>query len=125
MKILNYESLKRRASAAAGRGRTGGHATARRSGGGDRRVPAGNDAAVRQALLLQLALKALDRIITDYSNLTRRPPSYAALACYLDELERGPQPAPAGIPGASSSGKNSGVQSETPALLQPARATAA
>jgi hypothetical protein len=113
MKTLSYESLKRRASAAAGRVRSGGHATARRSGGEDRRVPAENDAAVRQALLLQLALKALDRIITDYSNLTRRPPSYAALACYLDELER------------SSSGKNSGAASETPALLQPARATAA
>jgi len=82
--------------------------------GGDRRAPAETDAAVRQALLLQLALRALDRIIADYSDLTSRQPSYAALERYLDELERGLQPAPARAvepPQAS--------RAEMPALLQP------
>jgi hypothetical protein len=102
----------------------GGHSqmAARRSGG-DRRAPAETDAAVRQALLLQLALKALDRIIADYSELTRRQPSYAALERYLDELERGgglqPAPARAVEPPQAS-------RAEMPALLQPMpRATAA
>ena len=68
------------------------------------------DAAVRQALLMQLALKALDRVIADYSGLTHRKPSYAALAQYLDELERGQVTA---------------TRADTPALLQPrVRATA-
>lgn len=108
MDTVSNGRLKRRAG--------GGHSqmAARRSGG-DRRAPAETDAAVRQALLLQLALKALDRIIADYSVLTRRQPSYAALAHYLDELERGGlQP-----------GRGRAVEppqpsrTETPALLQP------
>ena len=105
--------LKRRAG--------GGHSQmeARRAGG-DRRAPAETDAAVRQALLLQLALKALDRIIADYSELTRRQPSYAALEHYLDELERGglqPAPARAVEPPQAS-------RAEMPALLQPPRTAA-
>ena len=80
------------------------HSEARRIAGGDRRSVAETDAAVRQALLMQLALKALDRIIADYSDLTHRRPSYAALAQYLDELERGQVTA---------------TRADTPALLQP------
>jgi hypothetical protein len=51
--------------------------------------PIENDpAVVRQALLLHLALKALDRAIAEYCGGTgRRRPSYAALARYLDERE--------------------------------------
>ena len=48
---------------------------------------------VRQALLLQLALKALDRAIAEYcGGAGGRTPSYAALAQYLDEPERKAQP---------------------------------
>jgi hypothetical protein len=96
MKILGYERPKRRAANA-------GQEPARRLGG-DRRAPAAGDTAVRQALLMQLALKALDRIIADYRGLTHRKPSYAALAQYLDELERGEVTA---------------TRADTAALLQP------
>jgi hypothetical protein len=106
MSKAGNERLKRRAS--------GGHRQ-KSARAGDAPAPAETDAAVRQALLLQLALKALDRIIADYSGLTRRQPSYAALERYLDELEGGlQQPAPARTaepPHAS--------RAETPALLQP------
>jgi len=51
---------------------------------------------VRQALLLQLALKALDWVIADYCWGTgQRDPSYSALAQYLDRRESGAQPEPA------------------------------
>ena len=100
------DHLKRRAS---GRHSQQG---ARRVGG-DRHAPAETDAAVRQALLLELALKALDRVIADYSGLTRRRPSYAALTRYLDELERGREP---GRPRAVEAPHG---KTETPALLQP------
>jgi hypothetical protein len=108
MSKAGNERLKRRAS--------GDHRqkSARRPAG-DAPAPAETDAAVRQALLLQLALKALDRIIADYSGLTRRQPSYAALERYLDELEGGlqqPAPARAAEPLHAS-------RTETPALLQP------
>jgi hypothetical protein len=54
------------------------------------------DTVVRHALLLQLALKALDRVIADYCGGARgRRPSYAALAQYLEERERDAQPLPA------------------------------
>ena len=53
------------------------------------------DTVVRQALLLQLALKALDRVIADYCSRARgRRPSYAALAQYLEEREHDAQPLP-------------------------------
>ncbi|HKA39569.1 MAG TPA: hypothetical protein VKD25_07360 [Burkholderiales bacterium] len=67
---------------------------------------------VRQALLLQLALKALDRAIADYRSATRgRRPSYAALTQYLEERERGEETEPA---------NGTGAKEEIPALLQPA-----
>lgn len=71
--------------------------------GGTPRARAESDTAlVRQALLLQLALKALDRAIADYCGVTRqRRPSYAALAQYLDDCERGLESVPARIAGAS------------------------
>lgn len=48
---------------------------------------------MRQALLLQLALKALDRAIAEYcGGAGGRTPSYAALAQYLDQPERKAQP---------------------------------
>ena len=95
MKIFSYERLVRRARGAG----NGSPAPAAPLDG-----PAESDAAVRQALLMQLALKALDRVIADYSGLTHRKPSYAALAQYLDELERGQVTA---------------TRADTPALLQP------
>jgi hypothetical protein len=58
------------------------------------RTPGEKDTVlVRQALLLQLALKALDRAIAEYcGGAGGRTPSYAALAQYLDEPERKAQP---------------------------------
>jgi hypothetical protein len=73
-----------------------------RSGGtpGDRSVS--DTALVRQALLLQLALKALGQVVAEYCGATqRRRPSYAALAQYLEERERGLQPVLARIAGPS------------------------
>jgi hypothetical protein len=87
--------------------------------GGDRRAPGETDVAVRQALLLELALKALDRVIADYSGLTCRRPSYAALTRYLDELERGLQPARV------RAAEPPQGRAETPALLQPVPRAAA
>jgi hypothetical protein len=63
-----------------------------------RRPKEGDTVLVRQALLLHLALKALDRAIADYcGGAGRRRPSYAALAQYLDEREREAQPLPARV----------------------------
>lgn len=87
-----------------------------RSGGTPGERGEGDTALVRQALLLQLALKALDRVIAEYCGATRQRPSYAVLAQYLDELERGLQP---------SAARGAGAK-EIPALLQPqARVSAA
>lgn len=96
MKILSYGRLKSRARNVGEEPAPGAR--------GDKGAPAKGDAAVRQALLMQLALKALDRVIADYRGLTHRPPSYAALSQYLDELERGEVTA---------------TRADTPALLQP------
>jgi hypothetical protein len=72
------------------------------SGGTPRERAESDTALLRQALLLQLALKALDRVIAEYCGATRgRRPSYAALAQYLDEPERGLQTAPARVTSAS------------------------
>jgi hypothetical protein len=73
-----------------------------RSGGKPLDRAESDTALVRQALLLQLALKALDRVIAEYRGATQgRRPSYAALAQYLDEPERGLQTAPARVTGTS------------------------
>jgi hypothetical protein len=79
---------------------------------------ASDTALVRQALLLQLALKALDRVIAEYCGATQgRRPSYAALAQYLEQREGRPEAEPA---------SGTGAKAEIPALLQPrARAAAA
>lgn len=81
-----------------------------RSGGTPGERGESDAALVRQALLLELALKALDRVIAEYCGATDgRRPSYAALAQYLDELERGLQP---------SAARDKGAKEEIPALLQ-------
>jgi hypothetical protein len=72
-----------------------------RSGATPREHAESDTALLRQALLLQLALKALDRVIAEYCGATRRRPSYAALAQYLEERERGLEPALARAAGAS------------------------
>ncbi len=82
-----------------------------RSGQAPRERGASDTALVRQALLLQLALKALDRVVAEYCGATRQRPSYAALAQYLEEREGGLEPAPA---------RDKGAKEEIPALLQPA-----
>jgi hypothetical protein len=88
-----------------------------RSGGTPRGRAESDTALVRQALLLQLALKALDRVIAEYCGATQgRRPSYDALAQYLEERERELEPE-------ATSG--TGAKAEIPALLQPqARAAA-
>lgn len=88
-----------------------------RSGGTSGVRGESDTAQVRQALLLQLALKALDRVIAEYCGATRQRPSYAALAQYLEEREGELEPAPA---------RDTGAKEEIPALLLPqARASAA
>jgi hypothetical protein len=88
-----------------------------RSGQAPREGAASDTALVRQALLLQLALKALDRVVAEYCGATRQRPSYAALAQYLEQSEAGPEAEPA---------SGTGAKAEIPALLQPrARAVAA
>ena len=112
MSKAGNDRLKRRAS--------GNHfQPGARRPGSDRRSPGETDVAVRQALLLELALKALDRVIADYSDLTRRRPSYAALTRYLDEIEHGLRP------GRVRATETPQARSETPALLQPVPRAAA
>jgi hypothetical protein len=117
MSTVGYGRLKHHPGYPAGSREGGNVVHVLRRSGAQRRPPAeGDTALVRQALLLQLAMKALDRIIADYSGLTQRRPSYAALARYLEDLERGPQPAPAR---AADAPTRSSSTTETPALLQP------
>ena len=92
-----------------GIGRSSAHATAdaallkamRQSAAGATPVD-GDPAMVRQALLLHLALKALDRAIAEYCGGTGgRRPTYAALARYLDEREREARRSPGRITSAA------------------------
>ena len=102
----------------AGFGRLKRRRTILRSGGISRERAESDTVVVRQALLLQLALKALDRAIAEYCGATQgRRPSYAALAQYLEQREVGPEAEPA---------SGTGAKAEIPALLQPrVRAVAA
>jgi len=105
MSTVGFGRLKRRVSGdhRSGSG-TGGNflKTILGSGGAPSERAESDTALVRQALLLRLALKALDRVIAEYCDATHgRPPSYAALAQYLEERERGLEPVPARIAGAS------------------------
>jgi hypothetical protein len=120
--MTTISRVKRRARGSPGDSPAGGSVVdAAPRFGADQRPRPASDTAVRQALLLQLALKALDRIIADYSGATQSRPSYAALAQYLDELERG-QPAAR----SAEAPRKGSSSTETPALLLPLpRATAA
>lgn len=116
MSTVGFGRLKRRASGyRSTSGTSGNFLKAILRSGGAPRENAESDAALRQALLLQLALKALDRVIAEYCGATRRRPSYAALAQYLEEREGGPEVVPV---------RDTGAKEEIPALLQP-RASAA
>lgn len=120
MSTIGFGRLKRRASShQSGCGAGGNFLQAMlRSGGTPLGRPQSDTALVRQALLLQLALKALERVIAEYCGATQgRRPSYAALAQYLEERERELEPEARG---------GTGAKAEIPALLQPqARASAA
>jgi hypothetical protein len=73
-----------------------------RSDGTPREHAESDTALLRQALLLQLALKALGQVVAEYCGATQRSrPSYATLAQYLEERERRLEPVPARIAGVS------------------------
>ncbi len=104
MSTVGFGRLKRRVSGHRSDSGTGGSflKAILRPGGIPRERAESDTALLRQALLLQLALKALDRVIAEYCGATRgRRPSYAALAQYLDEPERGLRTVPARVTGAS------------------------
>ena len=118
MSTIGFERLKRRSGGHRSHsGTSGNFLKAILRSGGTPPERAESDSALRQAMLLQLALKALDRVIAEYCGAQGRRPSYAALAQYLEERERELEPVAAG---------GTGVKAEIPALLQPqARSSAA
>lgn len=119
MSTVGLGRLKRRADGHRNGSGMGGNfpQSILRSGETPRGRAESDTALVRQALLLQLALKALDRVVAEYCGATRKRPSYAALAQYLEEREGDLEPE-------ATSG--TGAKAEIPALLQPqARASAA
>lgn len=104
MSTVGFGRLKRRHSGDRSDSGTSGNflKTILRSGGTPREHAESDTALLRQALLLQLALKALDRVIAEYRGATQgRRPSYAALAQYLEERERRLEPVPVRIAGVS------------------------
>jgi hypothetical protein len=119
MSTVGFGRLERRPGGHRSHSGTSGNflKTMQRPGGTPRERAESDTALLRQALLLQLALKALDRVIAEYCGATHgRRPSYAALAQYLEERERGLETVPA---------SGTGAKVEIPALLQPqARAAA-
>ena len=117
MSTIGFERLKRRSGGHRSHsGTSGNFLKAILRSGGTPPERAESDSALRQAMLLQLALKALDRVIAEYCGAQGRRPSYAALAQYLEERELEEPVAASGT----------GVKAEIPALLQPqARSSAA